>query len=102
MPRTERFGIGTRLDSTFLEVLEALRRATYIKKEEKIPFLEYAINKTDSLQFFLQLAWEIKLIPNEKYIQLAKEIEEIGRMVGGWRKGIQKKTSAYTTEERNT
>lgn len=67
-----------------------------------MPFLEYAINKADSLQFFLELAWEIKLIPHEKYIQLATEVGEIGRMVGGWKKGIQKKTSAYTTEERKT
>lgn len=48
----------------------------------------------DILKFFAQLAWENKLVPVEKYVELSKNLEEIGRMLGGWRKGLQNKTPA--------
>lgn len=53
------------------------------------------ISRLDILKFFSQLAWENKLIPNDKYIKLSERLEEIGRMLGGWRKGLlEKKTPA--------
>lgn len=51
-----------------------------------------AISKLDVLKFFLQLSWESKLIHTERYANLSGQLEEIGRMLGGWRKGLQKKT----------
>ena len=53
--------------------------------------LSRTIAKLDNLKFFMQLAWESKLIPTEKYVNLSKDLEEIGRMLGGWRKGLQDK-----------
>lgn len=68
--------------------------AAYLPPEHKIIFLSKAISRLDVLKFFLQLAWESKLVPDKKYIDLSKRLEEIGRMLGGWRKGLQKKTPA--------
>ncbi|MGI0134737.1 MAG: four helix bundle protein [Candidatus Micrarchaeaceae archaeon] len=92
MARTERFGIGTRIDSLFLDLLDLLRKTTYANGEGKIGYLSEAIVKTDALRFFLQLAWEAKIVPNKQYIALAAEIEEVGRMIGGWKKGLLTKT----------
>ena len=47
------------------------------------------ISKLDVLKFFCQLAWESRLIPTDKYAELSEKLEEIGRMLGGWRKGLQ-------------
>ena len=55
--------------------------------------LTKTISRLDILKFFLQTAWENKLIHSEKYIDLSKKLEEIGRMLGGWKKGLQKKNS---------
>lgn len=93
-PKTERYGLGRRIDNLFLEVLELSFTAAYLPPEHKIVFLGKTISRLDVLKFFLQLAWENKLIPSEKYIGLSGKIEEIGRMLGGWRKGLQKKTPA--------
>ena len=41
---------------------------------------------------FLQLAWEGKLIPSKQYEVLAVLIEEVGRMAGGWIRGLRAKT----------
>ena len=54
--------------------------------------LSKTIAKLDNLKFFIQLAWENKLIPTDKYSVLSENLEEIGRMLGGWRKGLQQKT----------
>ncbi len=62
--------------------------------------LSKTIAKLDNLKFFMQLAWEAKLIPTEKYTNISRDFEDIGRQLGGWRKGLQKKTSATGAEER--
>lgn len=43
-------------------------------------------------KFFLQIAWEIKALDNKKYIMLSECLNEIGRMLGGWIKGLKSKT----------
>lgn len=92
MPRTERFGVGSKIDFLFLETFEMLRRATYATGKAKIDLLQGAIENIDSLRFFVQLAWELSLITNTRYSTLGEGIENIGRMVGGWRKGLLTKT----------
>ncbi|MEK7155383.1 MAG: four helix bundle protein, partial [Patescibacteria group bacterium] len=96
----ERFGIGEKIDSLFLTTMETLREATYASSESKISLLGKAIRSLDSLRFFLQVAWEIKCIANTQYASLGSEVEEIGRMVGGWRKGLVAKTPPKSGGER--
>lgn len=93
MPRVERFAIGTRIDCLFLDLLELLRKATFVQIKNKIVILEEANILVDSLRFFFQLAWEAKLIKDEPYIELGTMIEEVGRQVGAWKLGLIAKTS---------
>jgi len=92
MARDERFGIGARIDALLLELLETLRKASFVETASKPVLLGTAIGIADSLRFFLQIAWESRLIPNKQYEDLAGAVEEIGRMTGGWRKGVLSKT----------
>ncbi|MBI4067918.1 four helix bundle protein [Candidatus Kaiserbacteria bacterium] len=92
MARDERFGIGNRIDVLLLDLLEDLRTAGYARANEKPTVLARALHALDSIRFFLQIAWESKLIANKQYENLAVRIEEIGKMTGGWRKGILAKT----------
>ena len=91
-PKVERFGIGNKIDQTFLDVLELTFCLTYLSPEHKIPMLNKAITKLDIVKFLTQLAWENKLIPLEKYSDFLSRLEEIGRQLGGWKKGLQTKT----------
>ena len=88
MARTERFGIGDRIDSLWLDLLDSLRKAAYATSIEKISSLDEAIRRVDAVRFFLQIAWEAKLMAESHFISLGKDVEEIGRMVGGWKKGL--------------
>ena len=48
----------------------------------------------------LQLAWESKIIPTIKYAELTKQLEEIGRQLGGWKRGLQEKIKQTKTPAR--
>ncbi len=95
-PKIERFGIGNRIEQSFLDVLELTFASVYLVSEQKILFLSKTISKLDNLKFFMQLAWESKLVPNEKYIKVSLDLDEIGKMLGGWRKGLQENLKQKT------
>ena len=90
-PKTERYGLGRKIDFLFLEILELSFTASYLPIDPKIIMLGKILTRLDILKFFSQLAWENKLIPNDKYIELSERLLEIGRMLGGWRKGLLEK-----------
>lgn len=98
--RTARFGLGLKIDNLFLELLGFLRKAVYTPADKKIILLDAAIEKTDEIRFFLQILWENKFCPNKQYILLETEIQNLGRMLGGWKRGLISKTSAIKAEER--
>lgn len=85
-------GIGHKIEQTFLLVLEFAFASAYLPPEPKIIILRRTNTKLDSLKFFVQLAWEGKLISTDKYSDLIFRLGEIGRQIGGWRKGLQTKT----------
>jgi predicted membrane chloride channel (bestrophin family) len=53
-----------------------------------LPIITKASNNLDLLKFFLQIAWEIKALDNKKYIALSEKLNEMGKMLGGWRKQL--------------
>ena len=91
MARSERFGIGDRIDKLWLELLDSLRKAAFAPLDKKVLALDAVIRVIDAVRFFIQIAWESGLMAESHFISLGKDIEEIGRMVGGWRKGILEK-----------
>lgn len=100
MERSSRFGIGNKIDVLFLRILESLRKSVYAPINKKVIILEEVSDNIDSFRFFFQLLWETKLVSNKEYISFATEIENLGKIVGGWKKGLINKTSAMKAEER--
>lgn len=95
LSRVDRYTIGATIDTTFLELLELIFRATFAyDKFEKLSLVSQAIGKLDLLKFFLQLGWEQKVIDYKNYGKLIVLLDEAGRMLGGWKKNIQEKTPA--------
>lgn len=83
-PKTSRYSIGTKIDSLFVEVIELIYFAVTSSKQDKLPLLIKANKKLDLIKFFMQVSWHIKAIDNKKYISASSNLEEIGKMVGGW------------------
>ncbi|MCX6808661.1 MAG: four helix bundle protein [Candidatus Berkelbacteria bacterium] len=99
LPKCERFGIGQKVDNLFTDLLDLLQKASFAPMDLKISLLSQALSTIDSLRFFIQLCWELKLIPANQFTQIGGEIEDIGKMVGGWRRGLITKTSAEAKEK---
>lgn len=89
-PRLSKYTLGKKIDAIFTDCLELLLLAKYSDKNSKLLLINRAITKFDSLKLFLQIAWEIKALDNNKYLHLSKPLAEIGRMLGGWRKQLTK------------
>jgi hypothetical protein len=91
LPRVERFGLGRRIEESFLDLLEATFVSCYLPPEQKVIGLHKAITKLDVVKFFLQLLWETNLITTQKYSELSDKFEQIGRQLGGWKNGLLEK-----------
>lgn len=93
-PKKSRYTLGAKIDTLFLEVIECLFLAGYLSREQKLPFLRKASGKLDLLKFFLQISWELKALDTKKYAGLSQPLDEIGKMLGGWMRNVEKETSA--------
>ncbi len=100
-PRIHRYTLGDKIEECFLSLLEHIFFGLYLDVNKKIIRLEYAIAKLDALKFFTQLAYENKCIPENKYLELSIQLQEIGRMLGGWKKGLEKKIMEQKTPAPN-
>jgi len=92
LPKKFNYTLGNKIDSLFIEILELLFIASYQNIESKLPTIETAIKKTDILKFLLRIAWDIRALDNKKYILFSEQTQELGRMVGGWKKQLLTKT----------
>ncbi|MEK7638027.1 MAG: four helix bundle protein [Patescibacteria group bacterium] len=88
-----------RVDALFIEIIETLAVASFLVREEKIPYVRIAIRKTDTLKILLMVLWETKSLDDKKYIALSLKIDEIGRMLGGWSGQLQKQNSPTKGEK---
>lgn len=98
-PKTSRYTLGGKIDSLFVEIIEATSTAAFLSKTEKLPLVRKAISKLDTLNIFLQIAWEIKALDSKKYIALSEPLNEVGKMFGGWHNQLVKQNSPGTGEK---
>lgn len=94
LPKTSHYSLGGKIEGLFTDLIESTYTAGYLPKLEKLPFIGKSINKLNLLNFFLQIAWELKAIDNNKYQNISLQLNEIGRILGGWRNKIKTETSA--------
>lgn len=93
LTRIDRYTIGTKIDDSFLSLLELIFRGCFAyDKFEKLSLVSRAIATSDLLKFFLQIGWEHKTLDHKTYGALILLLDEVGRMLGGWRKSLAEKT----------
>ncbi len=83
-PKSQKFLIGDRIQSTALDVMERLIEATYNKRRGRM--LEDANLGIEKLRFLFRLSKDLKLLDMRRYEHAARELDEVGRLIGGWRK----------------
>jgi hypothetical protein len=93
LPKSHRYTLGLKIDSLFVETIEGVSVASFLNKENKLPWIQFSIRKIDTLKILLIVLWETKSIDTKKYIAISLQLEEIGKMLGGWNGQIQKQNS---------
>lgn len=93
-PKKSRYTLGDKIDLRFIQTLEFLYMASHQKPTEKLPALERALAGIDTLKFLLRISWELHVLDDKKYEILSLDLDKAGKQVGGWKRGIQTKTSA--------
>ena len=101
LPKLHRHSLGQRIDSLFVETMESISIASFLQKEEKIPWVKVAVKKVDTIKLLLMILWETKSFDDKKYIAVSIQLEEIGKMLGGWSGQLSKQNSpAIQAEEK--
>ncbi len=81
-PRSQRCLLGDRIECTALDVLEGLVEATYSAQSE--PLLRRVNLALEKLRFLFRLARDLHYLDERRYEFVARSVDEIGRLVGGW------------------
>ena len=81
-PRSQKFILGDRIQSTALDVLERLIEATYTRSRAKT--LQAANLGVEKLRILFRLATDLRILDLRRYEFAARSLDEIGRLIGGW------------------
>ena len=93
LPKAHRYTLGRRIDSLFIETIEAVATAAFLSRAEKLPFVRVVIRKVDTVKILFMVLWETKSIDAKQYARLSEPLQEIGKMLGGWQGQLQKQNS---------
>ena len=97
MPRVGRYTTGARIENHFLDLLELIYKAYYAQMKNKSEMIVEAISKNDIIKYLLQIAFENKLIKEKEYLNISTKLQEVGRMLNGWRANIESKNGKQNT-----
>jgi len=87
-PQKDRYILGQKIEVLTLEVLQTTILAGISTKEKKLPLLEKSIAEVDLVKIMLRLANDINILDSKKYLVLENCLQEIGKMLGGWRRSL--------------
>ena len=82
LPRGHKFVLGDRIQTTALDVLDALLAATYTRSRDRQ--LADANLGLERLRVLMRLSHDMRLIDSKRYDHAARSLDDIGRLVGGW------------------
>ena len=83
-PKSQRFILGQRLSNHVMDVLEMLVKASYAK--DKTTLLLQANEGIEMTRWVVRMASDRKLLVPKQFEFSALQLNECGRMVGGWLK----------------
>lgn len=87
-PRQDKYSLGQKCEILTLEIIEFILQANQSPRPERILYLDKASIKLNIFRIYIRLAKEIRALDSKKYILIQELADEIGRMLGGWRRSI--------------
>jgi hypothetical protein len=84
LPRNHKFLLGDRMQTAVMNLMMAVVEATYTK--DRAALLRGAQMNIEKLRFLFRLANHAGIVSHDNYEHAARQLDQIGRGVGGWRK----------------
>ena len=81
-----KYALGADLEQIIWQVLDEIIKTNSLPDAEKNKGIEKISELFDKFKIRFRLAYELGLIPAKKFGTAQKEMEEIGKMIGGWQK----------------
>lgn len=81
-----KYSLGLEMQKIIWEILDKIIEANSLSNTEKGQKIMEISLLFDQFKIRCRLAYEIGLVPEKKFIFIHKQLEEIGRMIGGWKK----------------
>ena len=83
-PKNLRYSLAQKMDNICLDILELIVQTIY--SSSKREYLNKINLKLDVLRTLIQMAYKMKLLAENQYQYIGRELLESGKMVGGWLK----------------
>lgn len=99
LPKIHQYTVGARIDMLFIEIIEMISAAAFLPRTEKLPYLRAAIRKLDTVKLLCLILWEGKSFDTKKYAALSVQLDQIGKMLGGWNGQLAKQNSPVAREK---
>jgi hypothetical protein len=90
-PREQRFLMAKRLEDACLDFQALIHRAAKRKEQEKDALAEADV-VLGNLRVYNRLSKDLKLLSFKQYEFLAVNLEEIGKLLGGWTKSAMRRS----------
>lgn len=87
-PKGDRYSLGEKTQQKVLDLLESITKAGHAKKEWKVSFLDQGITTSDLVKVLIRLGYDTHCLSQKQYILLQERLQEIGRMLGGWKRSV--------------
>lgn len=88
-PKVVRFTFSNRIVNLSLDILEKINYAVY--KKERLVILQEISSYIENLRILIRLAKDRQYLSIKQYKFISKEIDEAGKMLGGWIKSEKEK-----------
>lgn len=91
LPRQYKFVLGERIQNLASDLMELSVEAYFspsMESNAKKQTLQKANLKIELLRRYLRVAFDLGLLPMKSLEHLQRQVDEIGRMLGGWIKSL--------------
>ena len=83
-PKSIRFTFSTRIDNLALDILEQIVESCYAHRSRKPELLREVDGMLIRLRVLMRLCFNRRHLDRRGYEQVARNLDEAGKMVGGW------------------
>ncbi len=81
-----KYTLGTELQQINWQILDEIIKTNSLPNNQKTASIEKITQVFDKFKIRFRFAYEVGLMTPQKFGAAQKEMEEMGRMIGGWQK----------------